>query len=74
MPKSTKYAAKMADDRGHINYTAEEDAVWADLYAAQQENVQRYMARDYLEGLERLELPKTRLCRPALTYPNVCWT
>lgn len=59
MPKSTKYRAKVADEHGHIAYTAEEDAVWADLYAAQQDNVQRHMARDYLDGLERLDLPKT---------------
>ncbi len=61
MPKSTKYRAKVADKRGHIAYTAEEDAVWADLYAAQQDNVQRYMARDYLQGLARLDLPKARV-------------
>lgn len=61
MPKSTKYTAKVADARGHIDYSAEEDAVWADLYAAQKPNVQRYMARAYLDGLARLELPKTRV-------------
>jgi phenylalanine-4-hydroxylase len=61
MPKSTKYRAKIADAQGHIAYTAEEDAVWADLYSAQQDNVQKYMARDYLDGLKRLELPKTRV-------------
>ncbi len=61
MPKSTKYRAKVADAQGQIAYTAEEDAVWADLYAAQQDNVQKYMARDYLDGLKRLELPKTRV-------------
>ncbi len=59
MPKSTKYTAKVADERGHIDYTTEEDAVWADLYAAQEENVQRYMAREYIDGLTRLDLPKT---------------
>ncbi|WP_171122429.1 MULTISPECIES: phenylalanine 4-monooxygenase [unclassified Ruegeria] len=59
MPKSTKYIAKVADARGHIAYTPEEDAVWADLYAAQEANVQRYMAQDYLDGLARLDMPKT---------------
>ena len=35
MPKSTEYAAKVADDRGFIAYDAEEDAVWRDLMARQ---------------------------------------
>ncbi len=65
MPKSTNYVAKVADAQGNIAYTTEEDAVWADLYAAQQGNIRRYMAREYLEGLERLDLPKTSVpsCR-----------
>lgn len=61
MPKSTKYMAKVPDSRGHIDYSAGEDSVWADLYAAQEENVQRYMACEYLDGLARLALPKTQV-------------
>lgn len=61
MPKSTKYVAKVADARGHIDYNTEEDRVWADLYAAQEDNVQRYMAREYTDGLARLDLPKTKV-------------
>ncbi|WP_209507160.1 MULTISPECIES: phenylalanine 4-monooxygenase [unclassified Ruegeria] len=61
MPKSTKYVAKLADEHGHITYTDEENAVWADLYAAQEENVRRYMAPEYLSGLARLDLPKTKV-------------
>lgn len=58
MPKSTKYTAKKADARGHIDYSAEEDAVWADLYAAQEQHIHNYMADEYLDGLARLDLPK----------------
>jgi len=61
MPKSTAYTAKIPDARGHIDYTDEENAVWADLYAAQERNVHTYMAREYLDGLRRLDLPKTRV-------------
>ena len=61
MPKSTSYVAKVPDSRGHIAYTDEENAVWADLYAAQEANVQRYMAREYLDGLMRLDLPKDKV-------------
>ena len=73
MPKSTKYVAKVADERGHIDYTTEEDAVWADLYAAQQENVQRYMAREYLEGW-RASICRKQPCRPVRTFRNAYWT
>ncbi|MES0860883.1 phenylalanine 4-monooxygenase [Ruegeria sp. SCPT10] len=61
MPKSTKYTAKCADARGHIDYSAEEDAVWADLYAAQEPSIRSFMAREYLDGLDRLDLPKTKV-------------
>ncbi|MEO1106343.1 MAG: phenylalanine 4-monooxygenase [Pseudomonadota bacterium] len=61
MPKSTKYTAKCADAQGHIDYSAEEDAVWADLYAAQEPNIRSFMAREYLDGLDRLNLPKTKV-------------
>lgn len=57
MPKSTKYIAKTPNDAGFIAYTADEDAVWADLYAAQRPMVDRYMARPYLDGLARLNMP-----------------
>lgn len=59
MPKSSKYVAKVPDERGHILYSDEENAVWADLYSAQEDNVEAYMAREYLDGLGRLDLPKT---------------
>ncbi len=61
MPKSTKYKAKLPNEAGFIAYTAEEDAVWADLYKAQEAPVQQYMAQPYLEGLAALDMPKTRV-------------
>lgn len=61
MPKSTKYVAKTPDARGFIAYTAEEDAVWRDLYAMQEPNVARFSARPYLDGLARIDLPKDRV-------------
>ena len=61
MPKSSKYIAKVADARGHIQYSDEENAVWADLYKAQADNVQSYMAKEYLDGLVRLDLPKDKV-------------
>lgn len=61
MPKSSKYVAKVPDHRGHIEYSDEENAVWADLYSAQEDNVKTYMAQEYLDGLKRLELPRTKV-------------
>ncbi len=65
MPKSSKYAAKTPDASGHIDYTDAENAVWADLYAAQAPMVEKHMARPYLQGLATLDLPRDRVpsCR-----------
>ena len=59
MPKSTEYEAKQPDADGFIAYTPEEDAVWADLVARQMPAVRRDMARPYLDGLAKLDLPAT---------------
>ncbi len=61
MPKSTKYIAKKPDTQGYIAYSSEEDAVWRDLFSAQQEPVQTYMAQPYLNGLKKLVLPGDRV-------------
>ncbi|UWQ18551.1 phenylalanine 4-monooxygenase [Jannaschia sp. M317] len=61
MPKSTAYLAKIPDARGHIAYAAEEDAVWADLFARQMPAVRRHAARAYLDGHARLDLPADRV-------------
>lgn len=61
MPKSTKYIAKIPNDAGYIAYTPDEDAVWRDLYAAQEAAVEAHMAQPYLQGLRKLEMPKERV-------------
>ena len=61
MPKSTEYEAKLPDAEGRIAYDAEEDGVWHDLFARQLPEVQRYMARPYIDGLARLDLPRDRV-------------
>ena len=64
MPKSTEYAAKVADDRGFIAYDAEEDAVWRDLMAQQLPAVRDRMASPYLRGLDLLDLPRLATPEP----------
>jgi len=61
MLKSSSYAAKQPDETGHIAYSAQDDAVWRDLYAQQLPNVHNYCSTAYLDGLERLNLPQTRV-------------
>jgi len=65
MAKQSAYAAKSPDSEGHIHYTAAENAVWRDLYAQQAPNVQKHMARPYLDGLARLDLPRDRVPQAA---------
>ena len=61
MPKNTLYVAKVPDAVGHIEYTPEEHRVWADLFAAQQAHIRNYCAKEYLQGLEKVDLPADRV-------------
>lgn len=61
MPKSTSYIAKVPNEAGYISYTAEEDAVWADLVDAQWNAVQSHMAEPYLTGLAKLDMPRSKV-------------
>ena len=61
MPKSTKYVAKIPNEAGYIAYTPEEDAVWHDLYAAQEAAVEAHMAQPYLHGMKKLAMPKDKV-------------
>ncbi|MDE0589335.1 phenylalanine 4-monooxygenase [Halocynthiibacter sp. C4] len=61
MGKQSAYIAKLPDEAGRIYYTPEEDSVWADLYAAQESGVAAHMSQVYLNGLTKLDMPKTRV-------------
>lgn len=61
MPKQTSYTAKHPDADGQIRYTASENAVWRDLVAQQQPNVDRYAAKPFRDGQRRLDLPQDRV-------------
>jgi phenylalanine-4-hydroxylase len=61
VPKSTKYIAKHPDAAGRINYSTDEDAVWRDLVAQQQPNVDKHAALPFLEGQAKLNLPTTHV-------------
>ena len=63
MPRytSTKYSAKIADSNGLITYDDNEHAIWKDLYAEQDYPVQRHMSKVYKQGMDLIDLPKTRI-------------
>ncbi|WP_224816310.1 phenylalanine 4-monooxygenase [Hasllibacter sp. MH4015] len=59
MPLSTDYASKIPGPDGLIAYTAEERAVWRDLYAQQIPVLRDHACRAYLEGLDKLAMDGT---------------
>lgn len=61
MAKKTNYIAKAPDDQGLINYSAEEHAIWRDLYAQQIPNTKKYAADAYVKGLDLLNMPTNRI-------------
>ncbi len=61
MPKDSAYVAKTPDDAGHIFYTAEENAVWQDLYDQQMPFLPQCCAPEFLAGFERMDLPRNRV-------------
>lgn len=61
MAKSSRYVAKIPDRDGRIHYTEEEHATWATLYARQEEAIADVACVEYLDALERLELPKNHI-------------
>jgi len=61
MPKSSKYEAKIVDDQGFINYSEQEDEVWATLYERQLALLPGRICTPFLDGLEQLQLPTDRV-------------
>lgn len=61
MPVSSEYVARKPDNRGIIHYSDEENRIWRDLLANQMPGVERFAAREYLDGLAKLELPHNHI-------------
>lgn len=64
MGKSSKYAAKIPDENGIIDYTEDEHEVWHELITRQMDIVQGRVCQEFLDGLEMLNLPKDRIPQP----------
>lgn len=65
MAKPSSYIAKTPDRSGVIKYSAQEDAVWRDLYAEQLPQIKQHAAAEYLTGFAKIALPSDRVpqCR-----------
>lgn len=61
MAKTSSYIAKTPDQLGMIQYSATEDTVWRDLFAAQLPNIQKHSAPEYLVGFDKINLPSDRV-------------
>jgi phenylalanine-4-hydroxylase len=61
MGKGTKYASKIPDDNGFIQYSDEENRIWSELYARQMEILPGRACSAYLNNLEELGLPRDRV-------------
>ncbi|MEZ8826443.1 phenylalanine 4-monooxygenase [Vibrio amylolyticus] len=57
----TQYHSKLVDDKGKVEWSEEENSVWADLYARQYPLVKDRACQAYIDGLSLLNLPKDRV-------------
>lgn len=77
MNSATKYESRLPDENGIIHYSAEENAVWRDLYARQIDVVRNRICQPFTEGLELLKLPTDRIPQPeevsSVLRPRTGW-
>ena len=61
MGKDSKYVSKSHGPDGLVPYTEEENSIWAELYARQEKAIAGKACREYMEGLELLQMPRDRV-------------
>ncbi len=61
MAKSDRYTSKTPDADGIFHYSAEEDAVWGELFDRQMANLQGKIAPEYLAGVKKLGLTNAQV-------------
>jgi phenylalanine-4-hydroxylase len=59
--KGSKYVSNPVDNDGHVNWSAEENSIWAFLVERQLISSVDTACRTYLDGLEKLKLPSDRI-------------
>ncbi|MEE4465518.1 phenylalanine 4-monooxygenase, partial [Azotobacter chroococcum] len=58
---ATPYVARQPDERGFIHYSETEHAVWQTLIERQLALVEGRACAEYLDGIQRLGLPRERI-------------
>lgn len=61
MPKTTQYASRESDDKGHIAWSQEENQIWSELYARQIPLVKERACDEYIDGLNLLNLSENSI-------------
>lgn len=57
----TTYVSKMPDEKGQINWTSAEDSTWENLIQRQNEAVKIRAAKEFLEGLDRIQFSQKKV-------------
>lgn len=61
MAKLSKYLSRTPEADGLVRYSDEENAIWAELYARQEQAIQGKACDEFLEGLDLLNMPRDRV-------------
>jgi phenylalanine-4-hydroxylase len=70
MGKTSKYVSKLPDKTGFINYTPEENSIWAELYSRQEKILPNLACKEYVDSLEKMHMSEDKI--PQL--PNITKT
>lgn len=57
----TQYVSNPVNDKGFVDWSSEEDLIWHDLVTRQLGYVEQRACKEYLRGLELLDLPLDRV-------------
>ena len=61
MGKQSKYVSRLPDASGQIQYTDEENAIWAELFARQKQAIRGKACDEFMQGMDLLRLPEDRV-------------
>ncbi|WP_206484465.1 phenylalanine 4-monooxygenase [Thalassotalea sp. G2M2-11] len=61
MAKATKYVSRVPNENGIIDWSEEENQIWQELITRQLSCIQGTACDEYIEGLEKLNLPVDRI-------------
>ena len=61
MSKITKYVSRKMDENGIIHWSDEENQIWSELITRQLECIKGKACNEFIEGLEKINLPIDRI-------------